>query len=136
MEQARLESEEAMVRPMGDVLGALTGREPEDFSNPGMLVITNEQALDGAVFAGRPDVLEEAREMLGCKEIMILPSSKHEILAIPSDLTSARDAEEMVTEINRSQVADQDVLSDHVYKYDGEALQRVETETRTRAKTR
>ena len=134
--QSRLDAEQAQVQPMGDMLSRMIGGDAGDYPNPGIVVITNDKSYDGAVMAARGDVLEQAREMLGCDEIMILPSSKHEILAIPAGTTEPREAEEMVRTINATQVAEQDVLSDHVYKFDGEKLQKIETAERTRSKSR
>ena len=134
--QEKLDAEQAQVQPMGDMLSRMMGGDAGDYPNPGIVVITNEESYDGAVMAARGDVLEQTREMLGCDEIMILPSSKHEILAIPAGTTEPREAEEMVRTINETQVAEQDVLSDHVYRYDGNSLQKIETAERTRSKSR
>lgn len=84
----------------------------------------------------RPETLEEAREMMQSNEIYILPSSRHEVLAIPAESADPNQLEEMVRTINEMEVAPQDRLSNSVYKYDGRELMRMETETRTRAKSR
>ena len=50
----------------------------------------------------------------------ILPSSVHETIIVPASITESSSLEnlaEMVIEINGTQVAPDEVLSDHVYRY-------------------
>ena len=52
-------------------------------------------------------------------DFYVLPSSVHETLIIPKDAgMELRDLEQMVQEVNQTQVAPQERLSDHVYEYD------------------
>lgn len=59
------------------------------------------------------------------KGTYILPSSVHEVLAISEedvDGMSISDLKAMVTEVNITSVADDEILSEHVYYYDGEKI--------------
>ena len=54
---------------------------------------------------------------------MILPSSVHELLAIPDDGHMSYDElRAMVRDVNRTQLAPQEFLSDNILKYDGNKL--------------
>lgn len=80
-----------------------------------MVVITTESQSYGAAAILVPSVQEWLLNHLGGK-CFILPSSIHEVIAVPYD--ESMDPEElrtMVTDINREQVSDIDQLSDNAY---------------------
>ena len=53
--------------------------------------------------------------------VYILPSSVHEVLIIPKEnAPSPKELGEMVREVNRAEVAREEVLSDRIYEYDKE----------------
>ena len=57
-------------------------------------------------------------EKLG-KNFYILPSSVHEVILLPEDkVSSSENLLTMVMEVNRTQLAPEEVLSDAVYYYD------------------
>lgn len=63
------------------------------------------------------DIRQEIADKVG--DFYVLPSSVHETLIIPKDAgMELRDLEQMVQEVNQTQVAPQERLSDHVYEYD------------------
>ncbi|MCR5338115.1 MAG: DUF5688 family protein [Lachnospiraceae bacterium] len=82
-----------------------------------LYVITNRQKLHGAAVIMYSNCLEQLSEKLGC-DLYILPSSIHEVLALPVNNGDAKELAMMVREINQSTVAETEVLSDSVYKYD------------------
>lgn len=88
-----------------------------EISNP-MTVVTNDQAINGAAvlfYPGQMDKLTEKME----GDFFVLPSSLHECIVIPDTGDfSHQDLKAMVTEINATQVAPQDQLTDEVYHYD------------------
>ena len=85
-----------------------------------MLVLTNNVQLNGAAALFYPGVMDQAAERLG-GDFIVLPSSTHEVIMIPADgMTDFRSLEQMVKDINRSQVAPEERLSDHVYHYDAQ----------------
>lgn len=85
-----------------------------------MYVLTNEQKLNGAAAILDDKMMDQIREKVG-DEFFILPSSTHEVLIVPAEAGIELEAlESMVQEVNATQVAPQDRLSDHVYQYDAE----------------
>lgn len=85
-----------------------------------MFVLSNEQKLNGAAALLDDKMMEQIAERVG-GDFFILPSSIHETLIIPAEAgMKLRDLESMVKEVNETQVAPQDRLSDHVYHYDAE----------------
>ena len=85
--------------------------------NP-LIVVTNETGIDGAVAVFYPGVMDQLGEEIK-GDFFILPSSVHEIIVAPDDgRLSYSELKEMVTEINETQVAPEDRLTDEVYHYD------------------
>ena len=83
-----------------------------------MYVLTNDDKLNGAAMLLNDKVMDEVSEKLG-GDYYILPSSVHEVLIVPDrpeyDLKTL---ENMVRDVNATQVDPEDRLSDHVYSYD------------------
>lgn len=83
-----------------------------------MYVLTNEQKLNGAAIILDQKTMDQVADRVGDK-FFILPSSIHELLVVPQDAGISReDLEQMVQEVNATQVEPQERLSDHVYIYD------------------
>lgn len=90
-------------------------------TDAGMIVVSNERKVNGAAVLLYEDTLKRVAEKYKMKKFYILPSSIHEVLAVKAE--NQMDAEElraMVSEINSTQVAPDEVLSDNVYVYDAE----------------
>lgn len=82
-----------------------------------MFVLSNRQKLYGAACMLYPGVLKAFAKQQG-KDLYILPSSIHEVILIPADKEiSYKELREIVTEVNRTQVAEDEVLADSVYYY-------------------
>ncbi len=91
--------------------GFTSGRLP-------MYVLTNRQKMNGAACMFYPGVLEDFGKKLG-RDFYLLPSSVHEVILVPADETVSKEALwEIVTDINRTQVAEEEILADSVYYYD------------------
>ncbi|PWJ47652.1 DUF5688 family protein [Faecalicatena contorta] len=89
------------------------GEEKEDV----MYVLTNSLRNYGAACLFYPHVLDMIGEMLK-EDFFILPSSIHEVIIVPeSKGLDTEEMNEMVIEINETQVAPEEVLSNHVYFY-------------------
>ena len=90
-----------------------------DMPDPGMYVLSNDSKSFGAAAVLDPEVMDKIRNDVG--DFYILPSSVHEVLIVPKreDL-KLEDLEAMVQEVNATQVAPNEVLSDHVFEYDPE----------------
>ncbi len=102
---------------MTEILGGIVDGENGPVELP-MYMLSNEQRTFGAASILYPDALACA----GIKfreNFYILPSSIHEVILLPEhaagDVETMRD---MVREINLTQVAPEEVLSDNVYFYD------------------
>ena len=83
----------------------------------GMYVLSNKLKSYGASCIVYPDVPEMIGEILK-RDYYIIPSSIHEIIIIP--IYSEMEPEEldaMVCEVNSAHVAEEEVLSDHCYRY-------------------
>ena len=81
-------------------------------------ILTNKYQCDGAsmMFTHK----EYVRDFANRKEsdVLILPSSRHEVLLIPtSQVDDYEYVKNMVANINRTELAKQDFLSDNVYLY-------------------
>ena len=63
--------------------------------------------------------VKSSSRTIGADELFLLPSSLHEILAVPNHgQFTFQELLDMVTEINGAVVAPQDILSDNVYHFD------------------
>ena len=107
----------------------LTGLMPEGLDGiipfpqeerPSMCVITNEAKHEGASAIISSEALDRACEKMGCETAVILPSSRHELLAVNPDavgMGSTAELKAMVEEVNSTQVSLEDKLSDMIYEY-------------------
>lgn len=82
-----------------------------------MFVLTNKQKLYGAACMLYPEVLKNFAEKMR-QDFYVLPSSVHEVILVPANAgTDQESLREIVTDINRTQVAEDEVLADSVYFY-------------------
>ena len=82
-----------------------------------MYVLTNPQKIFGAAELLDENTLRGIGDKLG-SDFAVLPSSVHESIIIPADVSAAyQELAEMVTDINRNVVSVEERLSDHVYLY-------------------
>lgn len=92
------------------------GQIREEMKMP-MYVLTNRQKLYGAACMLYPGVLKAFGEQTG-QDFYVLPSSVHEVILVPAGAgTDEASLREIVTEINRTQVAEDEVLADSIYYY-------------------
>lgn len=114
----------AKVDTMANMLFGLTNVEMDSMGMPGqppMVVVTNQMGINGASALFYPGVMDKVAETLN-DNYFVLPSSIHEVIAIPTFLGSNyRDLEQMVREVNEMAVAPEDQLSNSVYRYDRKA---------------
>lgn len=86
--------------------------------NP-MYVMSNEDKTLGAITVLYPGVLNAFYEKHG--NFYVLPSSIHEVILIPvSEGIEERELQNMVEEVNRLALKQEEFLSDNVYIYEGE----------------
>ena len=83
-----------------------------------MYVLSNSTRLYGAGAILYDDILKEFADKKQ-SNLFILPSSVHEVIIIPDkDHITKTKLQGMVKEVNETQVAEQEVLSDSVYYFD------------------
>lgn len=83
-----------------------------------LTVLTNERRVHGAACILYPGMLEKIAGRKG-KSFYIIPSSIHEVILLEKtgEETTA-ELKKMIYDVNRSHVAPEEVLSDHLYFYD------------------
>ena len=119
-----------VVKPMSQVIfGILTedGGMPKDVAeqvvdgmkgeNEMMWIITNNKGVSGAVNMIFEKNLFELSKGLN-DDLYILPSSIHEVIAVPSSLGDPVELAEMVQQVNMDVVDVSERLSNQVYHYD------------------
>lgn len=117
-----MEKKPAVIENMQDIISGMLGitDEPAEIPDDGvqMFVMSNKERLNGAAELLNPSALENFTEKLG-KDVYVLPSSIHETILIPANPdVEIEKLREMVHEVNMTQVAPEEVLSDNVYFYD------------------
>lgn len=87
-------------------------------SRDGMYVLSNKYRNYGAACIAYPHVMEMIGGILKTN-YYVLPSSVHEVVIVPCcGSISMAELDDMVKDINETQVAEEEVLSDHAYLYD------------------
>ena len=81
-----------------------------------MLINTNSRRLYGAAVMDYPEYFESLSEKTG-GDLYILPSSIHEVIAVPEKFMEPDALREMVMEVNASELDREEFLSDNVYRY-------------------
>lgn len=125
MDHAKANMEEKQpvrIQSMMEVLSEMMGDMPDgmipDSDSPQMYVMSNETKINGAAAMIFTEKLDEFANDHNTN-LFILPSSVHEILLIPDNgRMSVPELEAMVRDVNATQVAPDEVLSDNVYFYD------------------
>lgn len=80
-------------------------------------ILTNRHKLFGAACVLYPGLLESISDSLH-SDLILLPSSIHEILLLPEPGSPGQEAlNEMVRDVNLTQVSPEEILSDHIYYY-------------------
>lgn len=105
------------VFPMERIFREMIG-ETDDVGND-MWIFTNKWRVNGAAVILIDDLLNDFASTVN-EDFIILPSSVHEVIALPFASTiNAEDLYSMVCEINSTTIDPKDKLTDNVYIYDG-----------------
>lgn len=90
------------------------------FSSLNMYILTNHLKIHGSTCITYPRLLKRIADFLE-DNLIIIPSSIHEVLIIPEHSMSPEysldDFQIMIAEINETELTDDEVLSDHAYFY-------------------
>lgn len=114
------------IQPMGEALGDLGFPDEMNGEDIDMLlVVSNDKKIDGAANIFLPGVMEEVARRVG-GSYFIIPSSVHEVLVHPviPDVNGTEESvyrlEELIRDVNREAVADDEILSNNAYFYNAE----------------
>lgn len=106
------------------MLSSLSGEEEQKLLQSSenehvpMYVLTNNRCYFGACCILYPDVLKKISETLE-DNLFLLPSSIHEVIIIPASFAdNPNDLHKIVCEVNLTEVATEEILSDSIYYYD------------------
>ena len=103
--------------PMRKLVEEMTGVKLEQTEEVKMYVLTNQSKLNGASAMLYSDKIGELADTLQT-DLMILPSSVHEVLLLPDDREHQYDFyRQMVEEVNTTQVEPEEILSYNLYLY-------------------
>lgn len=102
---------------MEELVQGMMEEEKEDVELFPMYVLTNSSKQFGAAVIMYKEQLEKVAERTG-KNLFILPSSVHEVILLPDFGEKPQTLKNMVEEVNETQVAEEEILSDSVYYYD------------------
>lgn len=109
------------IQDMAQVMAEMMDMSVEDAmeiqkENP-MIVASNEQKMYGAIAMKAGDKIAEIAERYQ-SDLAILPSSIHEILLIPvKENMNFIELDAMVQDVNETQVAPEEILGSHAYRY-------------------
>ena len=108
---------ELMIEMMGREQAMMMGLVPSDNPSEQILVATVPDKVQGAGVIAYPGFFEQAAERTH-GDFYLLPSSLHEVLMVPDiGKMGYRVLADMVQDVNNTQVAPEDKLSDTVYHY-------------------
>lgn len=111
-----MKSLESILPP--EMMGTL-GLEGTDPICP-LYILTNEKNINGASTILYPGLIRHIAERFE-SNLILLPSSIHEWLILPvKDRDEIQNFDDMVQEVNRTQLKTEEILSDHAYLYDRE----------------
>ena len=109
-----------LLMPMLDLVEEMTGVKLHQEDEIRMYVLTNRAKINGASAMLYSDKIKELAKRLQ-SDLMILPSSVHEVLLLPDDHEQEYAFyRQMVEEVNTTQVEPEEILSYSLYRYSRE----------------
>lgn len=94
--------------------------------NSGLFIVSNPHGIYGAAVLLYDGVKEQIEQILG-EAYYVIPSSVHEVLVIrESDVPDVEMLKSTILEVNSTQVGEEDILSNQLYRFDGQQLVCVE----------
>lgn len=103
--------------PLSDLIRMMA--PPDMGEEPPIHVLTNSTGRYGAAAMLYTEKIRELADSTGY-DLVILPSSLHEVLLVPDMEEKRQGYREMVCEVNRTVVEPEEVLSDNIYRYSRE----------------
>ena len=106
--------------PMTKMLEHIEENLPDFITELPMSILTNHIKINGATCMVYPELLKDLSMRLN-DDLIIIPSSIHEIIIIPASSVkeeyTMQDFADMIEEVNETQLMDDEVLADHPYLY-------------------
>ncbi len=85
-----------------------------------MYILSNASKVNGAIAMLYPHALDAVCKVMDTEELYVLPASRHEVICVRAKDMEPEQLLSMVKEINATQVAPEDRLTDQVYAYNAE----------------
>ena len=106
---------------MGEIFKEMmraSDHEAEMFNDNPMYVLTNKEMTFGAAAIIDEEFMWDVYDKIG-GDFIIIPSSIHELIAVPmTEMENNKDyVNNMIKDVNRTQVEQKDRLSNHAYKF-------------------
>lgn len=110
--------QEYSLKDMQAIMDIISGTSiDKESTKPGeMYVLTNKQCVCGCGCILYPHVLENFSKQIK-RDFYILPSSRHEVILLPDGNEDTHYLLQMVRNINRETLEQEDFLSDNIYIY-------------------
>lgn len=109
-----------------DVFEYITGEELPFLGELGIQILTNHLHIHGATCIAYPELLKEVYDIFE-DNVVIIPSSINEVLVFPEknlpEGYSLKDINGMIQEANNNHLTNVEILSDHVYRFNGTELE-------------
>lgn len=103
-------------RPLAEYMEEMLG---EMMMDSPLHILSNEMGINGAsviLYPGMPGIIYEKLQ----KKYYLLPSSVHEFLVVPENsFLKPENLRSMVKEVNETQIREEELLSDHIYYFNG-----------------
>lgn len=111
----------AEIKSMNEIMAEFMGMDTSEFvgkyNDSFQYVLTNNKKINGATCLLYPNVLKEFANEID-SDFVILPSSIHEVILQPMDKEmTLEELTKIVQDVNKKEVSDTDVLSNHAYIY-------------------
>lgn len=114
-------NEHAVIKDIVDIMYEMSGVKMPAALRGTQLVVSNKERIFGAgTFVAELDRLKSLYS-----KFYVLPSSIHEVIVIPEKKCpfSKAQLDEQVRDVNKTEVNENEILSDHAYYFNGESLE-------------
>lgn len=117
--EVKLKTMNEIIREM---MGVIENESDIPIVDDVMWVLTRKDNMFGASYIADYQVLSYCAEKLGSNKLIILPSSRHELILVKySTINDAEELYNIVSSVNRTEVKEEDFLSNNVYVFDNVA---------------
>lgn len=126
LDKVSFENTRRILRPsldnLADAYSYISGVPLPFLEEMNVHILTNHKKINGAVYVLDTNIMDDVAEVMGENVCYVIPSSVHEVLLIPySDEYDYKQLEELIREVNETQLMDEAILSDRAYVVDTKA---------------